>query len=135
MAVGVTIIGETPCCGLIERTWEYNPHTGHHSPHDPGQPEYAPTFQKESRWIDEGFCPDCRKRFAIPDGYTIRYESESSTSTIAHHLPNACEYDLGDIIEGEDYTGALPIAFRYICTQINDAPKGHHYWKPIQKDK
>lgn len=67
MAVGTATIGMTPQHGVIERTWEYDPATGRHTPHDPGEQTYAPTFQVEVAQIKHGFCPDCETFFRNDD--------------------------------------------------------------------
>lgn len=64
MASGTATIGETPCCGVIERTWEATPSKS--SPtgmwHVPGG-AYAPDFQSVAFVIESGRCPDCGHRF------------------------------------------------------------------------
>ena len=64
MATSSTAIGTTPCCGVIERSWESFPDrlssTGMR--HIPGG-DYAPDFEDEVRSIRRGICPDCGNRF------------------------------------------------------------------------
>jgi hypothetical protein len=80
MAIGTVTIGVTPCCGVIERTYEAWPDEV--SPtgivHCPGSgsftdeyPErahltlkigpYAPAFEEIAAQLDHGICPDCGK--------------------------------------------------------------------------
>lgn len=81
MAIGTTNIGATPCCGVIQRTWECLPDkqspTGYtHTPGEFGGADlvlnplphgsgpYAPTFEQEQRQLRRGICPDCGKSLA-----------------------------------------------------------------------
>jgi hypothetical protein len=76
-------IGVTPCCGVIERTYEAWPDEVSPSGtlHSPGSgsftgehPEwahstgnigpYAPAFEKTAAKLDRGICPDCGKPIA-----------------------------------------------------------------------
>lgn len=80
MAIGTVTIGETPCCGLIERTYEAVPDELSttrmtHYPGELGQfsraehdhtissGPYAPTFTREQDLLARGICPDCKQRF------------------------------------------------------------------------
>jgi hypothetical protein len=63
MAIGTVTIGETPCCGVIERTYECWPDevspTGMTHQWDLEQSPYAPNFAATARRLDRGICPDC----------------------------------------------------------------------------
>lgn len=84
MAIGTTTTGATPCCGVIQRTWECLP--GEASPtgyiHTPGEyggdglvaalflnplptgsGPYTPTFEREQARLSRGICPDCGHPF------------------------------------------------------------------------
>lgn len=81
MAIGTTNLAATPCCGVIQRTWECVPDEG--SPtglmHTPGawgddsgtrdhligenSGPYTPNFPREQAQLNRGFCPDCGRSF------------------------------------------------------------------------
>lgn len=76
MAIGAVTIGQTPCCGVIERTyetWISSAGTVRHNPseiikrtNEDGSAyyeDYAPTFPEETAQIDRGVCPDCGNIF------------------------------------------------------------------------
>jgi hypothetical protein len=68
MAIGTTNLAATPCCGVIQRTWECVPDeaspTGHvHIPGAGEYGEYAPDFAKEQYQLSIGKCPDCGRFF------------------------------------------------------------------------
>lgn len=80
MAIGTITIGQTPCCGVIERTYETWPDSGSETGiwHVPGEHAqfgnnwvgtitkggpYAPTFGNVAAILDRGTCPNCGKRF------------------------------------------------------------------------
>ena len=72
MAVGTVTIGVTPCCGVIERTYEAYPEVGtgriiHLADLEDGRGQvqlaFAPTFEHLAKQIDQGICPDCGNRF------------------------------------------------------------------------
>ena len=64
MAIGTTNIGATPCCGVIQRTWECLPDEASQTglTHNPGG-DYAPDFEREQAMLDRGICPDCKQSF------------------------------------------------------------------------
>lgn len=71
MAIGTVTIGETPCCGVIERTYEASPRYGvgrieHRWTDEGGQLRYddvhSPDFAEVAKIIDQGICPDCKQR-------------------------------------------------------------------------
>ena len=79
MAIGTVTIGETPCCGVIERTYEALPDSSSETGmwHTPGAipsrsmndytgGPYAPTFSHIQGVFDRGICPHCNKRFRAP---------------------------------------------------------------------
>lgn len=80
MAIGTTNLAATPCCGVIQRTWEAVPDeaspTGYThtpgefggdgviadlvlSPPSAGSGPYAPSFEREQAQLAQGICPDC----------------------------------------------------------------------------
>lgn len=81
MAIGTTNLAATPCCGVIQRTWEAVPDelspTG--MSHTPGvwgndntalsrtienfPGPYAPNFNREQTQLSQGICPDCGRSF------------------------------------------------------------------------
>ena len=76
MAIGTTNLAATPCCGVIQRTWEAIPDEDSETgmTHTPGsynrgsqitlgRGPYAPTFTRERMYLDRGICPDCGKSF------------------------------------------------------------------------
>lgn len=81
MAIGTTNLGATPCCGVIQRTWECEPRVGSitgcvHTPGAYGNDSgthvriagedsgpYTPNFPREQGQLSRGVCPDCGRSF------------------------------------------------------------------------
>lgn len=76
MAIGTDNLAATPCCGVIQRTWEAVPDEDSETGmiHTPGsynrgsqttleRGPYVPTFTREQTQLSRGVCPDCGRPF------------------------------------------------------------------------
>lgn len=61
MGIGAVNLGETPCCGIISRSWEAYPSEESSTGwiHTEGGGEYVPEFREIIDLLDSGTCPDC----------------------------------------------------------------------------
>lgn len=69
MGIGTINLASTPCCGLVQRSYDCSPSETSEAgwTHNPGG-DYAPThedYPEVQNSLDKGVCPDCQQSMVL----------------------------------------------------------------------